>query len=254
MINQESLSKFESISLEEMGKVKLMNRVDSKYVTYIGKIHELLQLAIPYYKVQEINGELNMPYYTCYYDTPEQDMFYQHQRGKKTRQKIRCRKYEGSDTPPFLEIKSKNNKGRTKKKRVEMLDGMQLTDYNEFLETHTPYPPAGLIPKLENHFYRITLVNHEMTERITIDTGLEFHNFETDVRLSLPEIGIIEWKRDGRAEHSHLKEILRNLRIFEGGFSKYAIGMAFTNPELKQNRLKKRLRNINKIISKEKNQ
>ena len=253
MINNETLSEFETISLEEMGKVKLMNRVDTKYVTHINKINELLSKAKYHYKIQKIGEEVNMPYYTCYYDTPLTDMFYQHQRGKKTRQKIRHRKYEGSETLPFLEIKSKNNKGRTKKKRVEMENGMALIDYDEFITSNSEYDTDGLTPKLENHFYRITLVNHEMTERITIDTKLEFHNFISDNTTTLPEIGIIEWKRDGRAESSHLKEILRELRIFEGGFSKYCIGMALTNPDLKQNRIKKRLRNINKIISTEKN-
>ena len=44
----------------------------------------------------------------------------------------------------------------------------------------------------ENHFYRITLVNKIMTERITIDTYLEFNNLKTDNKIELPEIGIIE--------------------------------------------------------------
>ncbi|MCH5234194.1 MAG: polyphosphate polymerase domain-containing protein [Muribaculaceae bacterium] len=247
IINHENISGFEPISLEEMGKVKLMNRIDTKYVAHISKIKELLELAQPVYKIQEIEGQRNMPYYTCYYDTGDVDMFYQHQRGKKTRQKIRSRIYEGSDTPPFLEIKSKNNKGRTRKKRVSMEDGDDLNIYSDFLESHSNYSYENLIPKMENHFYRITLVNKDMTERITIDSGLEFHNFETGNRIQLPEIGIIEWKRDGSAASSELKKLLIKLRIHESGFSKYCIGMAMTNPDLKQNRIKKRLRFINKI-------
>lgn len=251
MIESHLLSNFETITLEEMGKVKLMNRIDTKYVTHINKIKELLSLAKEKYFIQQIEGEMNMPYHTCYYDTLEDDMYYQHQRGKKTRQKIRRRIYEGSDTPPFLEIKSKNNKGRTKKKRVEMEQGDALTEYSEFLSKHTKYEVPGLKARLENHFYRITLVNYEMTERVTIDTHLEFHNFETDLNASLPEIGIIELKRDGNALKSELKNFLRELRIKEGSFSKYVIGMALTNPDLKQNRIKKRLRNIDKILSAE---
>lgn len=247
MIGPEFLADFDSISLEEMGKVKLMNRIDTKYVAHISKVIELLDLAKSVYRIQEIDGQRNMPYYTCYYDTDDVDMYYQHQRGKKTRQKIRRRLYEGSDTPPFLEIKSKNNKGRTRKKRVSMEDGEDLTLYGDFLDSHTEYLNEGLTPKIENHFYRITLVNKEMTERVTIDTGLEFHNFTTDKQVKLPEIGIIEWKRDGSAVSSELKELLLRLRIHEGGFSKYCIGMALTDSDLKQNRIKKRLRYINKI-------
>lgn len=235
------------ISLEEMGKVRLMNRIDTKFIAHIHQIEKMLGLAKSRYFIQQIDGETNMPYYTCYYDTPDADMFYQHQRGKKTRQKIRRRIYEGSETDPFLEIKSKNNKGRTKKKRILMENGSGLEAYDEFLQSHSCYGEKTLVPQIENHFYRITLVNHEMTERITIDTNLEFHNFETDQRISLKELGIIECKRDGNATNSSLEEILRSLRIHEEGFSKYCIGMAITNPALRQNRLKKKLRLINKI-------
>lgn len=247
-LHEDKLAGFESISLEDMGKVKLMNRIDTKYVTTINKIDELLKLASPYYLIQQTDGKRNMPYYTCYYDTPDDDMYYQHQRGKKTRQKIRRRVYEGSDNPvAFLEVKSKNNKGRTRKKRVLMEEGENLPLYIDFIENHSDYHIEHLIPKIENHFFRITLVNQDLTERITIDTDLEFHNFETDARAKLSDLGIIEWKRDGTRNESVLKEILYKLRIHERGFSKYCIGRAMTDPALKQNRIKKRLRYINKI-------
>ena len=239
---------YETISLEEMEQVKLMNRVDTKYVAHLSKIRELLEMARGQYLVQQIEGECNLPYYTRYFDTAEADMYYQHQRGKKTRQKIRKRVYEGSDTPPFLEIKSKNNKGRTKKKRVTMDVGEELDLYEEFLLPNTIYAGESLSPVIENHFYRITLVNPELTERITIDTGLEFHNLSTGESVSLPEIGIIEWKRDGLATNTRLKEFLRRLRIHPGSFSKYCIGMALTDGSLPRHRLKPKLRQIQKII------
>lgn len=244
------LDKFSTISLEEMGKVKLMNRVDSKFVTTVQKIAELLEAAKEDYFMQEINGEKNMPYYTCYYDTEDVDMFYQHVRGKKTRQKIRHRLYEGSMTIPFLEIKNKNNKGRTKKKRVSMEEGELLNLYWDFIEDNSFYTSENLEPQIENHFYRITLVNRDMTERITIDTSLEFRNFKTGNKTALPEIGIIEWKRDGVSGKSGLGALLRTLQIHESGFSKYCIGMALTNPGLKQNRLKPKLRLIEKLSKK----
>lgn len=249
MLDSSVLNSFKPISLEEMGKVKLMNRIDTKFVTSVDKVQKLLEIASADYMVQQIDGQKNMPYYTRYYDTEDVNMFYEHQRGKKTRQKIRVRRYEGSDTPPFVEIKSKNNKGRTHKKRVAMEKGDDISCYNDFLSQNSNYDPATLIPHIENHFYRITLVNKDMTERITIDTNLEFHNLTTDSKVSLDNIGIIEWKRDGRCK-SGLDKILNELRIHQSGFSKYCMGMAITNPSLRQNRLKKRLRKINKIKDK----
>lgn len=246
MTDASIISAFDTISLEEMGKVRLMNRIDTKYVTTVDKINDLLRMASSDYLIQQIDGKSNMPYYTKYYDTADVRMFYEHQRGKKNRQKIRERLYEGSNIPPFIEVKIKNNKGRTRKKRVLMEKGSDLKNYYDFLENHSRYDVESLIPHIENHFFRITLVNRNMTERITIDTDLEFHNLLTDERRSLPNIGIIEWKRDGQSGKSGLNKILKKLRIRQSGFSKYCIGMAATNPELKQNRLKKKLRMIDK--------
>ncbi|MDE7413895.1 MAG: polyphosphate polymerase domain-containing protein [Muribaculaceae bacterium] len=250
IIDNDIIQSFEPISLADMGKVKLMNRIDSKYVTTVGKIRELLKAISSDYYIQEISGRCNMPYYTRYYDTPEMDMYYQHQRGKKSRQKIRMRRYEGSDTPPFIEIKSKNNKGRTRKKRVEMKDDTDLLSYQSFISANSNYDPENLVAQIENHFYRITLVDKAMTERITIDTNLEFHNLTTDAKVNLYEIGIIEWKRDGNLCKSGLDNYLKDLRIHPGGFSKYCIGMAVTNPDMKQNRIKKRIRKVKSLIEK----
>ena len=105
------------ISLDEMSRVRLMNRIDTKYVTTMPYLVRLLEMAGGEYRVQEIGGLRNMPYYTCYFDTPDRDMFTQHQRGRNARQKIRLRVYENSGTA-FLEIKDKDNRGRTDKKRI----------------------------------------------------------------------------------------------------------------------------------------
>lgn len=248
MIDSAIVNSFTPISLDEMEKVKLMNRIDTKFVTDIGRLVELLKEASPHYMIQQIGGRSNMPYYTKYFDTSDTEMFYQHQRGKKNRQKIRIRHYEECDTLPFVEVKTKNNKGRTRKKRVAMDKGEELSGYTGFLSRHTPFSISALVPHIENHFYRITLVNREMTERITIDTNLEFHNLITGSKVQLPNIGIIEWKRDGRTRNSHFETILKNLRIHPSGFSKYCIGMAVTNPALRQNRLKQKLRMIKKLM------
>ena len=255
MVERDIIDAFQPISLEEMGKVRLMNRIDTKYVTSIDNVRKLLEAASPHYFIQQIDGSSNMPYYTRYYDTDDTMMFYQHQRGKKNRQKVRVRRYEGSSTPPFIEIKTKNNKGRTSKKRAPMVDAnnMELTPYYEFLDRNSSFDPSSLIPHIENHFYRITLVDKSMTERVTIDSRLEFHNLITGQKSSLDKIGIIEWKRDGRKRDSELDRILKELRIHPCGFSKYCVGMAVTNPGLRQNRLKKKLRMIDRLNSKQNN-
>ncbi len=116
------------------------------------------------------------------------------------------------------------------------------------MDKYAEYKIDGLIPQLENFFNRITLVNKDKTERLTIDQGLRFHNLSTNAWSDLSKIIIIELKQDGNC-CSHAKEILSSLRIHPNRISKYCIGSVLTNPELKNNRFKRKLTLINKIIN-----
>lgn len=231
-----------------MGKVKLMNRVDTKFVTTLDRLEQLLQMASDRYSIQVIEGRQMMPYTTLYFDTPLCDMFADHQRGKKTRQKIRIRRYESSGIQ-FLEVKRKNNKGRTDKKRMqvgERTPDLNREQYRTFLIQKSNYGAHALLPQLSNAFRRITLVNDAMTERLTIDVNLQFHNEQTGRNADMGPLVIIEVKRDGLT-HSPILSMLKQLRIHQSGFSKYCIGMALTNPGLKANRFKQRLRYVTKL-------
>lgn len=241
------LQGFAPISLDEMSRVRLMNRIDTKYVTTLPRLIELLETAGGEYRVQETGGLRDMPYYTCYFDTPDRDMFAQHQRGRKARQKIRMRVYENSGTA-FLEIKDKDNRGRTDKKRVPADDAdEQVMRHSDFIRAHSHYAPESLTPQVRNRFRRITLVNCLLTERLTIDTGLCFHNLSTGYGCSLEGLVIIELKRDGNTR-SPAGEMLHGLHIHPSGFSKYCMGMALTDRQLRQNRLKPRLRMLERML------
>ena len=246
---EETLQKMEPITLEEMSGVRLMNRIDTKFLTTTEKLNKLLHKATGDFLVQDLESVRNSAYYTCYYDTNDVMMYYHHQRGKKSRRKVRIRKYLNTEVLPFLEIKDKNNKGRTKKKRVSMEEGTIINDYDDFITRYSEFCATELSPRLENRFNRITLVNKEKNERITIDTSLEFHNFATGAEIKLPDLVIIEWKHDAMSSKSQLKPLLRELRIQESGFSKYIMGMAMTDLTLRQNRLKKKIRIIENLIN-----
>jgi len=242
------IGSFAPITLEQMSGVKLMNRTDTKFVTTLDRLRLLLQMAQDDYYIQEIDGERNMAYDTTYFDTTEFDMYRQHQYGHTNRQKIRFRTYVSSHLQ-FMEVKTKNNHGRTKKKRIEVTD-MDVTDVvkREFLEKHLRYGVDTLQPAINNHFRRITLVNKAKTERLTIDSELCFHNLVSGVDKDMGELVIIELKRDGLV-FSPVLEMLRQLRIHPHGFSKYCMGSALTNPELPVNRFKTKLRDIDIIMN-----
>ena len=241
------LSAFAPISLEQMSGVKLMNRTDTKFVTNRTKLYQLLKLAQQDYYIQEIDGERNLEYDTTYFDTRAFDMYNQHQWGHTNRQKIRFRTYCISGLQ-FMEVKTKNNHGRTKKKRIEVtdMDVLEKQKY-DFLSKHLRYGADTLQPALNNHFSRITLVNKGKTERLTIDTSLSFHNLQSNKSMDMGDLVIIELKRDGLVS-SPVLDMLRQLRIHPHGFSKYCMGSALTNPQLPTNRFKRKLIEVRKII------
>lgn len=248
MINiQQILNEYVSISLEEMSGIKLMNRTDTKFVTSQQVLKRILFDAKRDYRVQAVNGEQNIAYHTVYLDTADRTMYMDHQNGRTVREKIRVRTYVSSGLT-FLEIKNKNNKGRTDKKRIriESLETMQKDGGDLFLRQHAWYDQSKLLPLLENSFRRITLVNKRMTERLTIDTEVAFRCLQSGQTASLNDIVIIELKRDGRTP-SPIKEVLRKLHVQSSGFSKYCIGSALTSVNLKKNRLKPKLRMLDKV-------
>ena len=245
------LSAFAPISLEQMSGVKLMNRTDTKFVTNRTKLYQLLKLAQQDYYIQEIDGERNLEYDTTYFDTRAFDMYNQHQWGHTNRQKIRFRTYCISGLQ-FMEVKTKNNHGRTKKKRIEVTDMHVLEKQKyDFLSKHLRYGADTLQPALNNHFSRITLVNKGKTERLTIDSSLSFHNLQSNKSMDMGDLVIIELKRDGLVS-SPVLDMLRQLRIHPHGFSKYCMGSALTNPQLPTNRFKRKLIEVRKIITADK--
>ena len=244
----ELLNTFAPISLEQMSSVKLMNRTDTKFVTTQQRLQQLLKMALQDYYIQEIDGQRNLEYDTTYFDTQDFDMYCQHQYNHANRQKIRFRTYCISGLQ-FMEVKTKNNHGRTKKKRIEVKDmNVNETEKRDFLSQNLHYSVDSLQPALNNHFSRITLVNKAKTERLTIDSQLSFHNLVNGEYKDMGNLVIIELKRDGRVP-SPVLEMLRQLHIHPHGFSKYCMGSALTNPQLPCNRFKRKLIEIKKIVN-----
>lgn len=238
------------ISLDEMKSVKLMNRTDTKFVAPRCALAQILKRATKMeYMVQYTTGVLNS-YSTIYYDTLGLEMYTMHHNRKLCRQKVRSRTYIESEIS-FLEIKNKNNRGRTKKIRISVPDTdttliKENSEAIKFIEKNTKYAFSNLRPSLTTEFSRITLVNKEKTERITIDLNVNFHNFIHNNDGNLNDIIIIELKQDGRYV-STMRQILRDLRIMPFKISKYCVGTALTNPDAKSNRFKKKIILLKKI-------
>jgi|UPI000688CC08 hypothetical protein len=242
------LEEFPTISLKEMNSVRLMNRIDTKYLTDIETLKRIISSSYGEYMVQEVNGCILSDYVTCYFDTEDYDMYLQHQRGMNNRTKVRVRRYIDSDIM-FLEVKRRNNKGRTDKRRIQISDPLRMnSEQISFLSDNISYNPYSLIPRLENRFRRITMVNMNKSERLTIDISITFHNISTQAKLDTGNLVVIELKRNGNTE-SPIKSILKELMVHPSGFSKYCIGASLTDPLLKQNRFKMKQHYIEKITT-----
>lgn len=308
-----------TLDLDRIAAVRLMNRVDTKYLVDERRCMELLELAADQYYVQIIDDCRACRYATLYYDTPQWDMYHLHHNRRLTRQKIRTRTYVETGVT-YLEVKNKSNKGRTHKRRMALdrsLFAAAATDTAaaDFLRREARYAPEALSPSLATRFVRVTLVNHAMTERLTIDFDLHFDNVraadggnkdmngrgdmdtigcedmntivlgDTDTNgcrntdmngcgnngmtgmdngfrpaaeasfghtASLGRLVVIELKQDALAP-SPMKQILAQLRVKPFKLSKYCIGEALTNPLVKHNRFKAKIRAIGKMAAHDSN-
>ena len=257
------LTQFEPISLAQMESVKLMNRIDTKYAVPLSLLPAILEAAMADYYVQEIDGKRIATYDTMYYDTESLDMYIRHHDRQLVRQKIRVRQYVDSNLT-FLEIKRKNNKGRTKKKRIVVPDfaitaetpsvlkhkrrADEEVTVESFINSKSRYRWSDISPHLWTKFQRITLVNKAKTERLTIDMNLVWENVVSGESKTFPELVIIELKRDGNVA-SRMTDIMLSLRVKPLKISKYCIGTALTTPGLKRNRFKKKIRSIVKLLN-----
>lgn len=308
-----------TLDLDRIAAVRLMNRVDTKYLVDERRCMELLERAADQYYVQIIDDCRACRYATLYYDTPQWDMYHMHHNRRLTRQKIRTRTYIETGVT-YLEVKNKSNKGRTHKRRMALdrsLFAAAATDTAaaDFLRREARYAPETLSPSLVTRFVRVTLVNRAMTERLTIDFDLHFDNVraagggnkdmngcgDTDMNsrgntdmngrkdmntigrgdmdingrgnngmtgmdngfrpaaeashghtASLGRLVVIELKQDALAP-SPMKQILAQLRVKPFKLSKYCIGEALTNPLVKHNRFKAKIRAIGKMAAHDSN-
>ena len=239
------ISDFTPISLDEMDDVKLMSRTDTKFAFQANKLPFLLKKLIPFYRVLAIDGKLIHDYKSLYYDTDDRKFYIDHHNGRVNRNKIRFREYVGSKLT-FLEIKRKNNKGKTIKKRMKV-DAIT----RELSEEHKKYIKKIIGKKLAVNakqwinFSRITLVHKTQKERLTMDVNLTFEN--ANDKGDMKRIVIAEVKQERMSRSSDFMRIAKEMYILPIRISKYCMTTLQLNPHVKQNRFKEKLLFINKL-------
>ena len=231
-----NLLKFDKTTLAEMNSVSLMKRVDTKFILKESQLLEVLSKLYDDYKILEIDQERLMKYSTLYFDSENKKCFKDHHNGKLNRYKIRMRKYLVSDIC-FLEIKKKNNLGITNKIRRQIKDfETNLTSESKDFITKSKINNLLLEPSLYNNFSRMTRVNKNESERITIDVDLSF-SFGTDEK-KFDKLVVVEIKQEGKRLNTTINRALKSMSILPTNFSKYCIGISNIIGDIKSNRFK----------------
>ena len=243
-----SLSDFNSISLEDLGKVQLLNRKDTKFVFSQSKLLQLLDRLKPFYRILEIEGKRIFVYDNTYFDTDEFFFYTQHHNECRKRFKVRYRKYCETNEQ-YFEIKVKDNKNRTIKNRIRSTNrnGDFCEEEKRLISETIGLSPQHLIPKMDIQFSRITLADNSFNERLTIDTNLSVKNGISSKIFD--QLAVSEIKQKKYDPKSDFIQILRDLRIQEMRFSKYCMGILHVHKDIKYNRFKPKLLRINKILT-----
>ncbi len=243
-----SLSDFNSISLEDLDRVQLLNRKDTKFVFSQSKLLQLLDRLKPFYRILEIEGKRIFVYDNTYFDTDEFFFYTQHHNECRKRFKVRYRKYCETNEQ-YFEIKVKDNKNRTIKNRFRSSNrnGDFVEEEKRLISEKTGLLPQHLIPSLDIQFSRITLADNNFNERLTIDTNLAIKN--GIISNIFDQLAVSEIKQKKYDPKSDFIQILRDLRIQEMRFSKYCMGMLHVHKDIRYNRFKPKLLRINKILT-----
>lgn len=238
--------KFVPISLKEMDGVKLLNRIDTKFVMSTADFTRIFPVLMSDYRILSVNGHRLNHYRTIYFDSPDFSLYRAHVNGQAERYKVRSREYVDTRLS-FLEVKHHTRKERTIKDRLETSQPvLQMAASDEsWLHGVFPYDPETLEPKLWNSFTRITLVGWHTPERVTLDMDLCFT--AKDKTVHMDDLVIAEVKLDSNFNSSPFMDLMAEERQHPSGFSKYALGVSMLYDQVKKNALKPKLRKLEKI-------
>ncbi|MEH6346283.1 MAG: polyphosphate polymerase domain-containing protein [Bermanella sp.] len=242
-----ALKQFTPHGLNDLKNANLMDRVDTKYLIPIEKLESLLPGLLPHYSALEINGKRLFTYQNTYFDTPDLDFYHAHHHGRLNRYKVRHRKYVDSEKG-FLEVKFKNNKGRTLKTRIASDKAcVKGVPQQTFLSEALSNKFSGLEASQWGSYQRIALANETCGERLTLDLGLMFRSIDGARQVELPQFFIAELKQFKHDLTSPFALEMARLGIRASKFSKYCMGCALITPSLKRNSFKPLLRLIKKF-------
>ena len=233
----------------------MLTRLDNKYLVR----EHVLQLALhqfsKYFDILEIDQNRLFTYESCYFDDVNLRCYFDHHQGRRQRIKIRTRKYVESNLC-FMEVKLKNSRGITVKKRMpypmEQFGQLNPEAVNyinaQHFELYGRDFGSVLNPTLQMSYERATLVAKQGGERITVDRQIRFNHNEQTFATD-EDIFVIETKSangNGIAD-----ALLRKLHQHSSNkCSKYCVGMCITQQVNRYNNFMPTLRKLGALPTK----
>lgn len=249
-----ALAGFRRHSLADVGEQSLMSRYDTKFLLPLELVPAFLQQLQDDYSLLEIDGRIQHAYRTVYFDDDGFSHYRAHHNGYTPRRKIRSRSYVDSGRS-YLEIKCKNNRGRTDKQRVSLGTDILAADVQHLL-LQPPFVGDNSVAhnlrgRVAIEYQRLALWSRLHGERVTIDTGLQFARCDAAGGLRLTAVAIVELKQRVIDRASAARTALRRFGVRPRSFSKYCVGCALLYPgELRCNRFKPLLLQLSPCIEK----
>jgi hypothetical protein len=241
---------FSPIGLDELNaKAEMLRRRDNKYVIEREILEQAMLDFVGGFDVLEIGGQRSFTYDTAYFDSEDRGCYRDHHRGRRRRAKVRIRNYLGANLC-FVEVKLKDKRGETIKRRLKhdpanchQLDARATefvqTCYHELYGANFPY---RLNRVLDMRYDRMTLVAKEGGERMTLDNSVVF---KTDDGMQTLDKDIFVVETKSTNGNGIADKVLRSKhRHPQKHCSKYCIGTAILNPEIKTNNFKMVLRKL----------
>jgi hypothetical protein len=203
----------------------LSNRKDLKYIIDNDSFLLIFEKLKGDYDILVNDGNSRLEYKTQYYDTADFRFYSDHQRGKLPRQKIRTRTYQ--DGKSFLEIKSKDNKGFTRKVRNEIdISTFVINDYAAFIYDSIGFKVLPLLKTLTVNYKRVSLYDKNRTEKITFDF---FYNADHHGRTYERTQMVLVESKGLNHKHSLFNLLMHDMRISPISLANIASDLAILN-------------------------
>ena len=242
------LKNFSNINLEGLDAVKLLKRYDIKYLLHKSMLPVVFDYLSCSHKILECDNKRIFRYQNLYFDNDDYFFYKQHHNKKLNRYKIRYRKYMDTEQC-YFEIKFKNNLKKTFKTRLG-LNGKNVD--LSLSETAKNFAKKNVIlkdsenlienikPKLWVEFNRLTFADLNNNERLTLDLNLKYSNGR-GLDKNINNLVIAEHKSEKISVNSEFGRYLKTNRIFPAKFSKYCVGIALYENDIKRNNFKRKI-------------